>query len=110
MDGRKEQWIENDFAGFPELGRRRGRSAWILPCRLDEAIAHFEKVAALKPDFVEPYFHLGDTLFYLQGKAPEALAAWGSPAVPTSRCATASLGSGDGTFQSAQVTPLAGTD
>ena len=44
--------------------------------RVDEAIAHFEKAIALKPDFVEPYYNLGDTLFYLQGKAPEALAAW----------------------------------
>ena len=31
---------------------------------------------ALKPDFAEPYYNLGDTLFYLEGKAPEALAAW----------------------------------
>ncbi len=44
--------------------------------RVDEAIAHFEKAIALKPDFIEPYYNLGDTLFYLQGKAPEALAAW----------------------------------
>jgi tetratricopeptide (TPR) repeat protein len=44
--------------------------------RLDEAVWHFEKAVALKPDFVEPYFNLGDTLFYLEGKAPEALAAW----------------------------------
>ncbi len=44
--------------------------------RLDEAISHFEKAVALKPDYAEPYFNLGDTLFYLEGKAPEALAAW----------------------------------
>ena len=44
--------------------------------RLDEAIAHFKKAVALKPDFAEPYYNLGDTLYYLEGKAPEALAAW----------------------------------
>jgi len=44
--------------------------------RIDEAIAHFKKSVALKPDFAEAYFNLGDTLFYLQGKASEALAAW----------------------------------
>jgi spermidine synthase len=44
--------------------------------RLDEAVSHFEKAVALKPDFAEPYFNLGDTLFYLEGKTPEALAAW----------------------------------
>jgi hypothetical protein len=80
MDGRKEQWIENDFAGFPELGRRRGRSAWILPCRLDEAIAHFEKVAALKPDFVEPYFHLssddGETVTLQDSTSKVKAAVW----------------------------------
>ena len=43
---------------------------------LDEAVAHFEKAVALKPDFADPWFNLGDTLFYLEGKVPEALAAW----------------------------------
>jgi tetratricopeptide (TPR) repeat protein len=44
--------------------------------RLDEAVAHFQKAVALKPDFTEPYYNLGDTLFYLEGKPREALAAW----------------------------------
>ncbi len=44
--------------------------------RPGEAIGHFEKAVALKPDFVDAYFNLGDTLFYLQGKTTEALAAW----------------------------------
>ncbi len=46
--------------------------------RIEEAIAHFQKAVAIKPDFAEPYYNLGDTLFYLEGKAPEALAAWRS--------------------------------
>jgi tetratricopeptide (TPR) repeat protein len=44
--------------------------------RADEAVAHFQKAVNLKPDFAEAWFNLGDTLFYLQGKAAEALAAW----------------------------------
>jgi tetratricopeptide (TPR) repeat protein len=44
--------------------------------RVDEAVAHFERAAALKSDFADPWFNLGDTLYYLRGKAPEALAAW----------------------------------
>jgi tetratricopeptide (TPR) repeat protein len=44
--------------------------------RVEEAIAHFKKAVALKPDFAEPWFNLGDTLFFLEGKVPEALAAW----------------------------------
>lgn len=44
--------------------------------RLDEAIGHFEKAVASNPEFVEAYFNLGDTLYYLERKVPEALAAW----------------------------------
>jgi len=44
--------------------------------RLDEAIAHFEKAVAANPAFAEAFFNLGDTLYYLEHKVPEALAAW----------------------------------
>jgi tetratricopeptide (TPR) repeat protein len=44
--------------------------------RLDEAIAHLEKAVAISPEFAEAYFNLGDTLYYLEGKVTEALAAW----------------------------------
>jgi tetratricopeptide (TPR) repeat protein len=44
--------------------------------RLDEAIIHFEKAVAANPEFAEAYFNLGDTLYYLEHKVPEALAAW----------------------------------
>jgi tetratricopeptide (TPR) repeat protein len=44
--------------------------------RLDEAIAHFEKALEVNPRYVEARQNLGDTLYYLRGKAPEALAHW----------------------------------
>jgi tetratricopeptide (TPR) repeat protein len=46
--------------------------------RHDEAVAHLEKAVAINPEFAEAYFNLGDTLYYLEGKVPEALAAWRS--------------------------------
>ena len=44
--------------------------------RPEEAVAHFQKAVAANPDYAEAYFNLGDTLYYLEHKAPEALAAW----------------------------------
>ena len=44
--------------------------------RVVEAIPHFERAVAINPDFTEAHFNLGDTLYYLAGKAPEALAHW----------------------------------
>jgi tetratricopeptide (TPR) repeat protein len=44
--------------------------------RVDEAIGQFEKAVAANPEFAEAYFNLGDTLYYLEHKIPEALAAW----------------------------------
>jgi hypothetical protein len=41
--------------------------------RARTAVAHFEEAVALRPGFAEPYCNLGDTLFYLEGKVPEAL-------------------------------------
>jgi len=44
--------------------------------RVDEAVAHFERALEINPAFSEAHFNLGDTLYYLQGRAPEALAHW----------------------------------
>jgi Flp pilus assembly protein TadD len=44
--------------------------------QVDEAIAHFEKAVEINPDFAEAHFNLGDTLYYLRGKAAQALAQW----------------------------------
>jgi pentatricopeptide repeat protein len=41
-----------------------------------EAIAQFEKALELNPAFTEARYNLGDTLYYLQGRAAEALAEW----------------------------------
>jgi tetratricopeptide (TPR) repeat protein len=43
---------------------------------VNEAIAHFEKAVAIKPDYPEAHQNLGDTLYYLQGRVPQALAHW----------------------------------
>jgi len=44
--------------------------------RVDEAIAHFLKAVEINPDFADAHFNLGDTLYYLKGNLPEALAHW----------------------------------
>jgi pentatricopeptide repeat protein len=44
--------------------------------RPTEAIAQFEKALELNPAFTEARYNLGDTLYYLQGRAAEALAEW----------------------------------
>jgi len=44
--------------------------------RIDEAIAHFLKAVEINPDFADAHFNLGDTLYYLKGNLPEALAHW----------------------------------
>lgn len=44
--------------------------------RADEAIVQFERALALNPELTEAHYNLGDTLYYLQGKVPEALAHW----------------------------------
>ncbi len=44
--------------------------------RVDEAVACFERALALNPGLTEAHYNLGDTLYYLQGKSPEALAHW----------------------------------
>jgi tetratricopeptide (TPR) repeat protein len=43
---------------------------------VDEAIPHFERAVEIDPSFVEAHFNLGDALYYLQGKAREALEHW----------------------------------
>src|SRR5664280_605932 len=39
-------------------------------------MSHLEKAVAVIPDFAEAYFNMGDTLYYVEGKVTEALAAW----------------------------------
>ncbi|MCC6862023.1 MAG: tetratricopeptide repeat protein [Bryobacterales bacterium] len=43
---------------------------------VNEAVAHFEKALAIDPHYSQAHQNLGDTLYYLQGKAAEALAHW----------------------------------
>jgi len=44
--------------------------------RPEPAIVHFKKALELQPALVEARYNLGDTLYFLQGKAAEALAEW----------------------------------
>ena len=44
--------------------------------RVDEAIAHSLKAVEINPDFADAHYNLGDTLYYLKGNLPEALAHW----------------------------------
>jgi tetratricopeptide (TPR) repeat protein len=43
---------------------------------VDEAIAHFQMAVKVNPGFTEAHQNLGDTLYYLLGKTPEALVHW----------------------------------
>jgi protein O-mannosyl-transferase len=44
--------------------------------QVDEAIAHFNRAVQINSGFAEAHFNLGDALYYLQGRAREALAHW----------------------------------
>lgn len=44
--------------------------------RPQEATARFRRAAELKPGFAEALSNLGDTLYYIEGRPAEALAAW----------------------------------
>ncbi len=44
--------------------------------RVEEAVAHFQKALQIDPGFTDAHYNLGDTLYYLQGKAAEALEHW----------------------------------
>jgi tetratricopeptide (TPR) repeat protein len=43
---------------------------------VNEAVAHFEKAVEINPNYTEAHQNLGDTLYYLQGRVPEALEHW----------------------------------
>jgi len=70
--------FEKSLAAAPDSAETHNGLAVALvrKGRLEEAEAHFRKAAELKPDFAEPWFNLGDTLYFLEGKVPEALEAW----------------------------------
>jgi tetratricopeptide (TPR) repeat protein len=44
--------------------------------RVDEGITHFERALAIQPQYAEAHFNLGDALYYLKGRAEEALDQW----------------------------------
>lgn len=44
--------------------------------RADEGVAHFERALANNPQYAEAHFNLGDALYYLKGRAEEALEQW----------------------------------
>ncbi|MCC6860022.1 MAG: tetratricopeptide repeat protein [Bryobacterales bacterium] len=42
----------------------------------EAAVAHYRRALDIDPSFTEAHYNLGDTLYYLQGKVPEALEHW----------------------------------
>jgi tetratricopeptide (TPR) repeat protein len=58
-----------------ELHNTLGR-ALAIKRRFEPAAAEFAQAVQLKPDFVEARYYLGMSLYYLPGRARDALAAW----------------------------------